>query len=35
MEQQPEDFESFIKTQLYEYKYDNSIATPATYAWNN
>ena len=30
----PEDFESFIKAQLYDYEYDNSSATPATYAWN-
>ena len=31
----PEDFESFIKAQMYDYKYNNSSATPATYTWHN
>ena len=30
----PEDHESFIKAQLYDYEYDNSSDTPATYTWN-
>ena len=28
----PEDFESFIKAQLYDYEYDNSYATLVIYA---
>ena len=31
----PENFESFIKAQLYDCEYDNSSATPVTYAWKN
>ena len=30
----PDDFESLIKAQFYDYEYDNSSAAPATYAWN-
>ena len=30
----PENFEEYIKEQLYDYEYDNFLATPPTYKWN-